>query len=46
MPRSRRRCNLTGWWSRRLNSEQRLAYRVTGKDNAQAFEIAQYRYHY
>lgn len=38
--------NLSGWWSRRLNSEHRLIYRVTGKDDTQALEIAQCRYHY
>lgn len=38
--------NLSGWWSRRINSEHRLVYRVSGKDEAQALEIAQCRYHY
>ena len=38
--------NLSGWWSRRINSEHRLVYRVSGKGNAQALEIAQCRYHY
>jgi toxin YoeB len=38
--------NLSGWWSRRINSEHRLVYRVSGKDDAQALEIAQCRYHY
>ena len=38
--------NLSGWWSRRINSEHRLAYRVSGKGAAQALEIAQCRYHY
>ena len=38
--------NLTGWWSRRINSEHRLIYRVIGKAEAQALEIAQCRYHY
>jgi len=38
--------NLSGWWSRRLNSEHRLVYRVIGKGNAQALEVAQCRYHY
>ncbi len=38
--------NLTGWWSRRLNSEHRLIYRVSGTGGAQALEIAQCRYHY
>lgn len=38
--------NLGGWWSRRINSEHRLVYRVSGKGDAQALEIAQCRYHY
>jgi toxin YoeB len=38
--------NLTGWWSRRINQEHRLVYRVTGKGDAQALEIAQCRYQY
>jgi toxin YoeB len=38
--------NLTGLWSRRINVEHRLVYRVTGKGDAQALEIAQCRYHY
>ncbi len=38
--------NLSGWWSRRINSEHRLVYRVTGKGDAQALEVAQCRYHY
>lgn len=38
--------NLTGWWSRRISQEHRLVYRVTGKAEAQALEIAQCRYHY
>lgn len=38
--------NLTGWWSRRINREHRLVYRVTGKGDAQALEVAQCRYHY
>lgn len=38
--------NLTGWWSRRINHEHRLVYRVAGKGDAQALEIAQCRYHY
>ena len=37
---------LRGWWSRRMNSEDRLVYRVTGKGDQQALEIAQCRYHY
>ena len=38
--------NLSGWWSRRLDREHRLVYRITGKDKTQALEIAQCRYHY
>ena len=38
--------NLSGWWSRRINREHRLVYRVTGKNEAQALEVAQCRYHY
>ena len=38
--------NLAGWWSRRINHEHRLVYRVTGKGEAQALEVAQCRYHY
>ena len=38
--------NLSGWWSRRIDQKHRLVYRVTGKGEAQALEIAQCRYHY
>ncbi len=38
--------NLSGWWSRRMSQEHRLVYRVTGKGDAQALEVAQCRYHY
>jgi toxin YoeB len=38
--------NLSGWWSRRINREHRLIYRVSGKGDARALEIAQCRYHY
>ena len=38
--------NLSGWWSRRISGEHRLVYRVSGKDEAQAVEVAQCRYHY
>jgi toxin YoeB len=37
--------DLKGWWSRRITDEDRLVYRVSGKDDA-ALEIAQCRYHY
>jgi toxin YoeB len=38
--------NLSGWWSRRINREHRLVYRVSGKGDVQALEVAQCRYHY
>lgn len=38
--------DLSGWWSRRITSEHRLVYRVTGSGEAQALEVAQCRYHY
>ncbi|MBT2132735.1 Txe/YoeB family addiction module toxin [Croceibacterium sp. LX-88] len=38
--------NLAGWWSRRINQEHRLVYRVSGKGASQALEVAQCRYHY
>lgn len=38
--------NMSGWWSRRINREHRLVYRVTGSSEAQALEVAQCRYHY
>lgn len=38
--------NLAGWWSRRINREHRLVYRVSGAGNAQALEILAVRYHY
>jgi toxin YoeB len=31
-----------GFWSRRINSEHRMVYRIDGK----TLEIAQLRYHY
>jgi len=38
--------NLSGWWSRRINREHRLVYRVTGKSEAQALEVLSCRFHY
>ena len=38
--------NLSGWWSRRIDREHRLVYRVSGKGETQALEVAQCRYHY
>lgn len=40
------RQNLAGWWSRRITGEHRLVYRVSGKGEGQALEVAQCRYHY
>jgi len=34
--------DLSGWWSRRINREHRIVYRV----EAGALQIAQCRYHY
>jgi toxin YoeB len=36
------RGELSGWWSRRIDLEHRLVYRVEGD----ALLIAQFRYHY
>lgn len=33
---------LSGWWSRRIDSEHRMVYKVSGEDLC----IAQLRYHY
>jgi toxin YoeB len=40
------RGDLKGWWSRRINTSDRLIYRVSGSGPAQALEIAQCRFHY
>lgn len=40
------RDSLAGWWSRRIDGEHRLVYRVAGKGEDQVLEIAQCRYHY
>jgi toxin YoeB len=44
------RGQLKGWWSRRIDREHRLVYRVRGdsqgKGEARTLEIAQCRYHY
>jgi len=37
---------LQGWWSRRITREHRLVYRISGKNEAEALEIAQCRLHY
>ena len=38
--------NMRGWWSRRIDREHRLVYRVSGNGDTRALEIAQCRYHY
>lgn len=38
--------DLSGWWSRRITREDRMVYRVSGKGDGQALEIAQLRFHY
>jgi toxin YoeB len=38
--------NLSGWWSRRIDREHRLVYRVSGTGSDQRLEIAQCRQHY
>ncbi|WGM39289.1 Toxin YoeB [Caulobacter sp. NIBR1757] len=37
---------LAGWWSRRIDDEHRLVYRVVGTGEEQQLEIVQCRYHY
>ena len=37
---------LSGWWSRRINSEHRRVYRVIGKGEGQAIGVVACRYHY
>lgn len=37
---------LRGWWSRRIDQEHRLVYRVEGKSAEQRLEIALCRFHY
>ncbi|KKB10948.1 hypothetical protein VE25_15290 [Devosia geojensis] len=36
------RHHFTGWWSRRIDDEHRLVYRITER----GLEVAQCRYHY
>ena len=38
--------DLSGWWSRRITKEDRMVYRVSGKEEAKALELAQLRFHY
>jgi len=40
------RYDMAGWWSRRINEENRLVYRVTGSGETQSLEIASCRFHY
>jgi toxin YoeB len=40
------RDNLSGWWSRRINGEHRLVYRIIGTGDAQRIEIIMCRFHY
>ena len=40
------RQGLSGLWSRRIDAEHRLVYRVIGKGDEQRIEIAQCRFHY
>lgn len=40
------RHELAGWWSRRIDKEHRLVYRIATRDSEQVLEIAQCRYHY
>lgn len=37
---------LQGWWSRRINQEDRLVYRVRGTGEDRQIEIIQCRLHY
>lgn len=38
--------NLAGWWSRRINREHRLVYRMSGACEAQVLEVLSCRFHY
>ncbi|MEP6794089.1 MAG: Txe/YoeB family addiction module toxin [Saprospiraceae bacterium] len=38
--------SLKGFWSRRIDSEHRLVYRVAGIKDEQKIQIVQCRYHY
>ncbi len=40
------RGEMAGWWSRRIDREHRLVYRVSGKGDMQALEISGCRFHY
>ena len=38
--------DLKGWWSRRIDDEHRLIYRVIGTGADQQIEVSQCRWHY
>ena len=38
--------DLKGWWSRRIDDEHRLIYRLIGTGNDQQIEVSQCRWHY
>ena len=38
--------DLKGWWSRRMDDEHRMIYRVVGSGEAQYLEVSQCRWHY
>jgi len=38
--------NLAGYWSRRISSEHRLVYRISGSKPTQILTIIQARFHY
>ena len=40
------RGELTGFWSRRINWEHRIVYRVSGSDGDRVCEVIQCRFHY
>jgi toxin YoeB len=40
------RHDLSGWWSRRIDQEHRLVYRIATRDGVQVLEIAKCRSHY
>ncbi|WP_203295133.1 Txe/YoeB family addiction module toxin [Maricaulis parjimensis] len=37
---------LSGWWSRRIDSKHRLVYRVLGRGEDRHLQIVQCRHHY
>jgi len=38
--------DLSGWWSRRINDEHRIVYRINHNESNDTIEILQLRYHY